>query len=458
MSLFHLGDNVKVVKVMINSSDSHQTASESSQILGLNIWRLVAVAAVAGIGVGFVGGAFHWMLVHGSERFSMLLEHWKLVGFYGVPGWVGAALIAGISIGIARWLVYFAPSAAGSGVQHVEAVMRKEADPAPLRVLPIKFFGGLFAMIPGMALGREGPTIQMAAVIGSQCGRIFRLSKEDGFLLYTAVAGAGLSVAFNAPMAGIAFVLEEVTRKITTRSVLITLIAVATSITVFRAVFGNAISFSIPTLVAPELGNLFLYAVLGLIVGIVGAFYNRNILFGLNLFSAILPHTSAAIKAAIVGAGVGLIAYWDPSWVGGGDMQAQKILSDNLGAQALLILFIVRWLLGSISYSPSLPGGLFAPLLLLGAILGALFAELVNLSSVLAFHADTVSFALVGMAAFFTAVVRAPFTGVLLIIEMSGGVILTPGLLVACVCATLITSYMASPPIYDSLRARMFAK
>ncbi|OYY59336.1 MAG: hypothetical protein B7Y55_00325 [Polynucleobacter sp. 35-46-207] len=151
---------------MSDSTSTHTTHSESSEILGLNIWRLVAVAAVAGIGVGFVGGAFHWTLVRGSERFSALLEHWKVDGFYGVPGWIGAALIAGICIGIARWLVYFAPSAAGSGVQHVEAVMRKEADPAPLRVLPIKFFGGLLAMVPGMALGREGPTIQMAAVIG----------------------------------------------------------------------------------------------------------------------------------------------------------------------------------------------------------------------------------------------------------------------------------------------------
>ncbi|HQR84473.1 MAG: hypothetical protein B7Y05_03615 [Polynucleobacter sp. 24-46-87] len=443
---------------MSDSTSTHTTHSESSEILGLNIWRLVAVAAVAGIGVGFVGGAFHWTLVRGSERFSALLEHWKVDGFYGVPGWIGAALIAGICIGIARWLVYFAPSAAGSGVQHVEAVMRKEADPAPLRVLPIKFFGGLLAMVPGMALGREGPTIQMAAVIGSQCGRIFRLSKEDGFLLYTAVAGAGLSVAFNAPMAGIAFVLEEVTRKITTRSVLITLIAVATSITVFRALFGNAISFSIPNLIAPELANLILYAVLGLIVGLIGALYNRNILLGLNLFSSVLPNTPAALKAAMVGAAVGLIAYWQPSWVGGGDLQAQQILTNNVGAQALLTLLIVRWLLGSISYSPSLPGGLFAPLLLLGAIIGSLFAQLINFFPDLVFQADTVSFALVGMAAFFTAVVRAPFTGVLLIIEMSGGVILTPGLLVACVCATLITSYMGSPPIYDSLRARMFSR
>lgn len=443
---------------MIDFTSPHKPSSESSAILGLNIWRLVAVAAIAGIGVGFIGGAFHWMLVHGGEHFSELLERWKVDGFYGVPGWIGAALSAGISVGSARWMVYFAPSAAGSGVQHVEAVMRKEADPAPLKVLPIKFFGGLLAMIPGMALGREGPTIQMAAVIGSQCGRIFRLTREDGFLLYTAVAGAGLSVAFNAPMAGIAFVLEEVTRKITTRSVLITLIAVATSITVFRTFFGNAISFSIPALVAPELVHLILYAALGLIVGLIGAFYNRNILCGLNLFSAAMPNTPAALKAAFIGAGVGLLAYWQPSWVGGGDLQAQQILSNNAGSQALVVLFIVRWLLGSISYSSSLPGGLFAPLLLLGAILGALFAELINLIPAAAFHADTVSFALVGMAAFFTAVVRAPFTGVLLIIEMSGGVILTPGLLVACVCATLITSYIGSPPIYESLRARMFSK
>ena len=440
------------------SATTSASNPDSSEILGLNIWRLVMVAAIAGIGVGFIGGSFHWLLMHGGHRFAQLLEYWRGNGFFGIPGWIGASLITGVCVGLARWLVYFAPSAAGSGVQHVEAVMRKEADPAPLRVLPIKFFGGLLAMIPGMALGREGPTIQMAAVIGSQCGRIFRLSKEDGFLLYVAVAGAGLSVAFNAPMAGIAFVLEEVTRRVSTRTVLITLIAVATSIAVFRAFFGNVISFDIPNLLAPDLADLVIYAVLGILIGVIGALYNRNILVGLNLFARVLPTMPAALKAGFVGARVGLIAYWEPLWVGGGELQAQRILSEDLGIQALIILLLVRWLLGSISYAPSLPGGLFAPLLLIGATLGALFAQLINLIPVITFQADVISFALVGMAAFFTAVVRAPFTGVLLILEMSGGVILTSGLLVACVCATLITSYMGSPPIYESLRTRMFPK
>lgn len=442
---------------MANQEKHSLVPARSTGLLAYNNWHLTVVAAIAGIGVGIVGGSFHLFLTEGRYLFSNWLLALRLENFLGAPGWIIAALISGVCVGMARWLVSFAPSAAGSGVQHVEAVMRKEATPAPLRVLPIKFFGGLLAIIPGMALGREGPTIQMAAVIGSQSGRIFRLSKEDNFLLYTAVAGAGLGVAFNAPIAAIAFVIEEVTHRITTRSLLIALISVATSITVFRSVFGNTIVFNVISFSAPDAIDLVIYAFFGASVGAIGALYNRNILLGLNLFSRIGPNFPVVIKAFLIGAAVGLIAYWHSNWVGGGEIQTQDVLSGKMGMGAILVLLLVRWVLGSLSYAPGLPGGLFAPLLLVGALLGVVFAELTSFLPYIPYQANPIAFALIGMTAFFTAVVRAPFTGVLLIIEMSGSIILSPALLIASACATLITIYLKSPPIYDSLRAQMLA-
>ncbi len=428
---------------------------ESFADINHGLIRLLMVAAIAGIAVGLVGGSFHWLLVQGGAGFLETLAQWKDHGVWGVPGWIAAMVVVGVSVALARWLVTFAPSAAGSGVQHVEAVMREQATPAPFRVLPIKYVGGLLAMVPGLALGREGPTIQMAAVIGTQFGKVFKLAREDRFMLYTAVAGSGLSVAFNAPLAGAAFVLEEVARRVTARRLLVTLVAVATAMAVYRGYFGNDVEFDVADFLPATPTELIVFALFGGIMGALGVAYNKTVLFGLNSFNNIAPKVSPIAKAGVIGAAIGLLAYYQPHLVGGGELQANMVLAGQFGIGALLLLFAVRWVLGPLSYSMGTPGGLFAPLLLVGAVTGALFAHSANVILPEASALMPAAFALVGMAAFFTAVVRAPFTGVLLITEMSGSVDLVIPMVVAGVTATVAADLMRGEPIYDSLRARM---
>lgn len=437
----------------MNATKHLDSASEEENTQGLP--QLLLVAAFAGVLVGLVGGSFHWLLIHGSRSFANLLSDWKSQPLLDLPGWLLAMLVAGVCVAAARWLINFAPSAAGSGVQHVEAVMREEASPAPFKVLPIKFIGGLLAMFPGLALGREGPTIQMAAVIGTQCGKLFGIDKSDRSLLYTAIAGSGLSVAFNAPLAGAAFVIEEVAHHTTRRRLLTTMIAIGTAIAVYRGFFGNEVEFVVSNLLPSSLMELLAYTLFGAAIGLLGIFYNKSVLFGLNLFNSTCSHTSPVIKAGVVGAFIGLIAYWQPEWVGAGGLQIHALLDKQIGFSALIILLLVRWILGPISYSMGIPGGLFAPLLLIGAISGSLFVLSLNHLSTAASALDPIAFSLVGMAAFFTAVVRAPITGVLLISEMSGNVGLVVPLIIASVVACLVANLMHGEPIYDSLRARM---
>lgn len=428
---------------------------ESFKEINEGLSGLLLVAAVAGVAVGLVGGSFHWLLSQGGQSFLHTLGEWKEHGIWGMPGWLAAMLVVGVCVAIARWLVTFAPASAGSGVQHVEAVMREQAEPAPFKVLPIKFIGGLLAMMPGLALGREGPTIQMAAVIGTQFGKLFRLSREDRFMLYTAVAGSGLSVAFNAPLSGVAFVIEEVARRVTARRLLVTLVAVATAMAVYRGYFGNEVEFNVSSFMPASATELLFYAVFGGVMGALGVAYNKSVLFGLNSFNQIAPSISPIAKAGVIGAGIGLLAYWQPTWVGGGELQANMVLAGQFGIGALVILLAVRWVLGPLSYSMGTPGGLFAPLLLVGALTGAIFAHLANVILPPDAWLTPAAFALVGMAAFFTAVVRAPFTGILLITEMSGSVSLMIPLIVASVTATFVANRLNGEPIYDSLRARM---
>jgi chloride channel protein, CIC family len=437
----------------MNITEQKSDDNYSEQTHGL--LQLLLVSAFAGALVGLVGGSFHWLLVHGSKSFAGLIAQWKAEGLFGLPGWIFAMIVVGLCVATARWLVTFAPTAAGSGVQHVEAVMREQATPATFRVLPIKFLGGLLAMIPGLALGREGPTIQMAAVIGTQCGKWFGFARGDRSLLYTAIAGSGLSVAFNAPLAGVAFVIEEVAHRISMRRLLATLIAVATAITVYRAYFGNNVEFDVAQLLPGTIPELIAYGLLGAWIGALGVMYNKSVLLGLNLFSNLAPTSSPILKAGVVGALIGLVAYWQPHWVGAGEIQVNAILAGQLSLNALIILLLVRWVLGPLSYSMSTPGGLFAPLLLVGATSGALFATSINFIVTGPFVLDPIAFALVGMASFFTAVVRAPITGVLLVIEMSGSVTLVAPLIMASVAACLVANLMHGEPIYDSLRGRM---
>jgi chloride channel protein, CIC family len=431
------------------------TEDENFDRINRGLLRVLAVAALAGIGVGLVGGSFHWMLSHGGASFLELLQHWKVNGIFGLPGWLGAMVTVGISVALARWLVTFAPTAAGSGVQHVEAVMREEAQPAQFRVLPIKYIGGLLAMVPGLALGREGPTIQMAAVIGTQCGKIFRLEREDRFMMYTAVAGSGLSVAFNAPLSGAAFVIEEVARRVTARRLLTTLTAVATAMAVYRGYFGNVVEFDVPEFLPATATELIIFGVFGSIMGALGVLYNKTVLYGLNSFNNIAPQISPIAKAGFLGALIGLVAYIEPVWVGGGELQVNMAIAGQFGLGALFVLILVRWVLGPLSYSMGTPGGLFAPLLLVGASCGILFASVANLALPGVDALNAAAFALVGMAAFFTAIVRAPVTGILLICEMSGTVSLMIPLLIASVMATMVANMLHGEPIYDSLRARM---
>jgi CIC family chloride channel protein len=184
------------------------------------IATICAIAAIAGIVIGLVGGAFRWCLVRAGDWAQDVVD-WShdVAG----PGWLLPLVLAAVAAVLARLVVVWVPLAGGSGIQHVEAVWRGEAEFAPPLVVPAKFAGGVLALASGLVLGREGPTVQMGAVIGVETGRRFRLADHDLRVLQAAVAGAGLAVAFNTPFGGAIFVFEEIAREFQARLVLVAL-------------------------------------------------------------------------------------------------------------------------------------------------------------------------------------------------------------------------------------------
>jgi len=360
-------------------------------------------------------------------------------------------VLAGAACAVAAWLVRrFAPHAGGSGIPHVELVLRQEVQPAPFILLPVKFVGGLLAIGSGLALGREGPSVQMGASLAHLIAKLSHRSWADCRVLMAAGAGAGLATAFNAPIAGAIFVLEELVQRFEHRIALAALAASATAIATARAILGNQTDFAViafdhvPTLGLP------LFLVLGGLAGLLGVAYNRSLLSTIARFErmrAIPPEG----RAALVGAAVAAVAWFAPGLVGGGDGLTQSALNGAAPLMWLPLIFLLRVAMGHASYAAGTPGGLFAPLLVLGAQAGLLFgASCAQLFPGLGIPAP--AFAVVGMAALFTGIVRAPLTGIVLITEMTAAFTLLLPLLGACFAAMLVPTLLRDVPIYEALR------
>ncbi len=415
--------------------------------------RLALLALAAGAVAGLVGGGFRWLLAVVEGLRTDLL-----VWTRDEPGtrWLIPVLLAAVAVGLARLIVRYVPESSGSGIQRVEANARDEIGFARFRIVPAKFVGGLLAIGSGLALGREGPTVQMGAIIGARAGRMAKVSDHDERTLAAALAGAGLAVAFSAPVGGAFFTFEEVTRAFRTRLVIATLAASAAAMAVARLIIGSDPVFSVPDIAAPALWTLLVFGALGVLIGLMGVYYNRLVMYLLDLFDRI-PGLPPEIKAAIVGGLVGLLGILDPALVGGGDELNQSILVGQFSITALLVILVVRWFLGPISYSLGTAGGLFAPLLVVGASTGALVAQGLN-ALMPSLELSPLSFAIVGMSTFFAAVVRAPVTGVVLVVEMTATTSLLVPMILAAAVAVVTTTMLHAQPVYDSLRERLLRR
>jgi chloride channel protein, CIC family len=426
-----------------DQDDNRQIGDERRGIMGL-----AATALIVGAPTGYVGATFRLLLAYADRlRDAMIIwAHGHAIwGFLIVVGTCAVATF------VAAWMVrQFSPHASGSGIPHVEAVLHDQIPPAPFILVPVKFFGGLLAIGSGLALGREGPTVQMGAGIAVFVARVCRLRWADARVLLAAGAGAGLATAFNAPIAGLVFVFEELVDRFEYRIAVATLAALATAIPVARLLIGDAPDFQVEPLSYASAESVPLFFVMGAIAGLLAVAYNRTLLAGIAVRDR-FARLTIELRAGLIGAGVGILAWFAPELVGGGDQITQRVLIGHEGLVIVALAFVIRFGLGVVSYAAGTPGGLFAPLLVLGAQSGLLFGAVCRfVFPTLAIQPR--AFALVGMAAFFTGVVRAPVTGIVLVAEMTGNVTMLLPMLGACFVAMLLPMLLRNRPIYDSLR------
>jgi chloride channel protein, CIC family len=426
-----------------------------------SLWVLAVLSLLAGAGSGLLTALFRLALDRADDLRNELIagaHQEPMAGFLLVVA-VGAAAVAG-----AAWLVHrLSPYASGSGIPQVEAALAGELPPAPPRLILVKFVGGLLAIGAGLALGREGPSVQMGAVVANHIGKAFGRGSPDCRVLLAAGAGAGLAVAFNAPIAGAVFVLEELVRRFDARIALAALGASTTAILIARLLLGNAPDFQVAISAAASAATgplpyavaatWPLYFATGIVVGLAAACYNRTLLGAISLAER-LGRWPVELQAGLIGAAVAILAWFLPEMVGGGDAITQHLLSSGAAVALLPLAFLLRFGLGALSYAARTPGGLFAPLLVLGAQLG-LFAGITLRSAFPHLQIEPEAFAVVGMAAFFAGVVQAPVTGIVLVIEMTAAFTTFLPMMAACFAAMLAANLVRCPPIYDALRTRI---
>jgi CIC family chloride channel protein len=417
--------------------------------------RISVASLLTGLLIGVVGGTFRLLLgkADGLRYAFVARAHaWPYLG------WLASVALGTLGTVVARSLVArFAPETEGSGVQRVEAAFAGEVEQGrPAIILPVKFFGGLLAIGSGLALGREGPTVQMGASLSAVASGLLLKHDEDKRVIEAAGAGAGLAVAFNAPIGGSVFVFEELTSSFTPWLLVATLAATTFAVWTMRLILGNHFDFAIRQVSLTAAWKAWPFLVLGVLLGAGGALYNSTIVGMLRLCDR-FARLSSVQRAALIGAVVGLVGWFAPAMIGGGDNLTQAMLTQRFTTTTLAGIFLLRFAIGPWSYAAGCPGGLFAPMLVVGAAFGALFGEVLN-HFMPALEITPFACAVVGMATLFTACVRAPLTGIVLAVEMTGRGDLTLPLLSASLMAMLITMLLDSEPIYETLKRRMLER
>lgn len=411
--------------------------------------HILPKALVVGIVAGLLASAFRAALAAVEAHRLALLSQYRPEIRIPLAIALGAA---GGAVGL--WLVRrFAPDASGSGIPQLKGFVLGERGIEWRRLLPVKFFAGVIGIGGGLALGREGPTIQMGGATGLMVSEWFRVKPGEGErkALIAAGAGAGLAAAFNAPLAGVMFVLEELAGNFTPIVFVAAFLASVAADVVGRLLTGEMPVFPLHDMPAPNLRALPASLLLGLVCGLGGVLFNRCLLKSLDLYARLRwpAWCIGALAGALVGCASGIV----PGVAGGGGVLAERALMGEIALRWLPLLLVTRFFLTMTSYGTGAAGGIFAPLLVLGALGGLGFGHAVHLAlPSWATHPET--FAVIGMGGLLTAIVRAPLTGIVLMIELTGKYDFMLPLLACCLVAYAVAEGLRDTPIYEALRER----
>ncbi|MDA0264657.1 MAG: chloride channel protein [Chloroflexi bacterium] len=399
------------------------------------------LAIVVGIAAGLGAVGFRYLLEIVTDLFFVGGQ--DLLGSMGKWYVVLIPAAGGLLVGP---LVYrFAREAQGHGVPEVMAAVVARGGRIRPRVAIVKTLASSICIASGGSVGREGPIVQIGSAIGSTIGQVLRLSPGDIRLLVACGAAGGISGTFNAPLAGVLFSMEIILHRYTGRSFGLVALSSVTSAAIAHAFFGDSAVFLIPSYELASSWEFPLYILLGVIAAFVAYLFVAVLYKSENLFEALKfpPY----LKPVIGGLAVGLIGVFYPQVFGVGYGTVDFILAGHLALSLLLPLLLIKILATSLTLGSGGSGGVFAPSLFIGAVLGGAFGNIGN-ELLPGITGPEGAYALVGMAAVFAAAARAPATSIVILFEMTRDYDIILPLIAAVVVSTIVARILRRESIY----------
>ncbi len=414
------------------------------------IFRLTVQGVMVGIFAGLMVCLYRFLLA-GSE--TVLRDYLSIIHgnvLYIILFFFALALMGILIDFLTKWEV----DSAGSGIPQVYAEVKGHMEANWVKVLFSKIVAGVLTALGGLSLGPEGPSVQIGGMAGKGVAKIFKGSKTDELRLILVGSAVGITAAFNAPLAGVIFVFEEINHGFDKTLVFIALVSAIVADFVSKIIFGQATILSFPIYDIP-LESYWILIVLGVIIGLLGYVYNIGMIKSSDIVNGL--RIPSWLKFVLVFMVSGVVALMIPEISDGGHfmMDMLDVAIPSLGV--LVLLLVLKYLFSMFSFSSGAPGGIFLPILVLGAYIGAVFGSVVVPSLGLQ-HDLIYRFIVISMAGFFAATVRSPITGIVLLAEMSGSTESLVAMVIVSLIAYVIPTLLGNEPIYESLYDRLLLK
>ena len=401
------------------------------------LFLAIAIGALAGFAVVLFRIAIGWARI-------------LLLGSSMHPSWPRVVLVPALTgLVIAFLAIRFFPKARGSGINQTKGALYIYDGYISPETVAGKFLLSALAIGSGQSLGPEDPSLQIGAGLASALGRWLKLSRERLRLMAPVGAAAGLAAAFNAPITAVLFVIEEVIGRWSAGILGAVVLAAISSVVVERWFLGSAPLFHVPDYRLGSAGELLAFAALGIIGGVASLLFVKLIKH-LRPYLRRQPQWTLYLQPALAGSMIGFIAIRFPQPLGAGYEWMDMAMHNRFAWKMLALFAILKLIATVLSFASGTPGGIFAPVLYMGAMVGAAVGSYEqHLFPYLSVSVG--AYALVGMGALFAGIMRAPMTSVFMVLEVSGNYSIILPVMISNSIAYVLSSWGQPTPLFDIL-------
>ena len=412
-----------------------------------HIFKLSLQGIMVGIFAGLMVSLYRFLL-YGSENILRYYSPLIKSNTINIILFFIALIIMGLLI---DYLIKWEKDSSGSGIPQVYAEVKGHMEANWLKVLFSFLFSGVLTALGGLSLGPEGPSVQIGGMAGKGVAKILKKSKTEELRLIVVGSAVGITSAFNAPLAGVIFVFEEINHGFDKTLVFIALVAAIVADFISKIIFGQTTALTFPVLNIP-LEHYWILIILSIFIGFLGYIYNIGMIKSSDLVNRLkIP---SWLKFVLVFLVSGVVVLTIPEISDGGHYMLNILNLTIPSLSVLILLLILKYLFSMFSFSSGAPGGIFLPILVLGAYIGAIFGSVVV--PIFGFEKALIyKFIIISMAGFFAATIRSPVTGIVLLSEMSGSTESLVAMIIVSVISYVIPTLLGNEPIYESLYDRL---